>query len=71
MTIEFGLCAKKLSEQLKEFNISKEKTAEWQSIADFIITAHIHHAITDKQGEKLNILLGKKISRYLKGERNE
>ena len=44
----------------------KSRLRKWQSIADFIISAHINHCITDKQEEKLNVLLGKKISKYIK-----
>lgn len=66
MQIEFGIFAKDLSEQLCEFNVPKEKTDCWQSIADFIITAHIHHAIGDKQFEKLNSLLGHIIAKEIK-----
>ena len=66
MTIEFGLCAKELSEQLKEYNLPKEKTDAWQSIADFIITAHFTHAVTDKGAFKLNNLLGKMIAEEIR-----
>ena len=66
MTIEFGLCAKELSEQLKEYNLPKEKTDAWQSIANFIITAHITHAITDKGVYKLNKLLGSMIAEEIR-----
>ena len=50
------------------FNVPDETITSWQCIADFIITAHIDHAIGDKQFEKLNALLGKMIARYLRGE---
>lgn len=66
MTIEFGITAKDLKDQLCVFNIPNEQLTSWQSIADFIITAHISHAIGDKQFEKLNALLGNKIATYLK-----
>lgn len=70
LELEFGIFAKDLKEQLCVcgFNVPSEKVSSWQSIADFILTAHIHKAIGDKQYEKLNILLGKTIADYLKGE---
>ena len=66
MNIEFGIMAKDLKDQLCEFDIPSEQITSWQSIADFIITAHISHAIGDKQFEKLNNLLGSMIATYLK-----
>lgn len=66
LSIEFGLCAKELSEQLADFNLPKEKIEVWQGIADFIITAHISHAATDKTVTKLNKLLGSMISQEIK-----
>lgn len=74
VNIEFGLCADELKEQLKEFNFPNEQVAVWQGIADFIITAHIDHAITDKSQYKLNKLLGSMIvseikKKYTEGEK--
>lgn len=66
MTIEFGLCAKELKEQLAEYNLPTDKVQEFQAIADFIISAHISHAIGDKQVEKLNIQLGRKIAQTIR-----
>ena len=66
MTIEFGLCAKELSEQLKDYNLLKEKIDAWQSIANFVITAHITHAVTDKGVFKLNKLLGSMIAEEIR-----
>jgi hypothetical protein len=65
LSIEFGLFADELNEQLKEFNIPNEKVAIWQGIADFIITASITHAITDKAHYKLNNLLGSIIAKEI------
>lgn len=71
MTIEFGICAKELSEQLADFNLPKEKIDAWQSIANFIITAHIIHAVTDNGVSKLNKLLGSMIAEEIKKRRAE
>lgn len=65
-TIEFGLFAKDLSEQLKEFNIPIEKTQEWQHIADFLMSAHISKKVTDKAQEKLYDFLVELIEKEIK-----
>ena len=36
MTIEFGLFAKPLSEQLSSFNIDKEKVKYWENVVDYL-----------------------------------
>lgn len=66
MIIEFGLVAKPLSEQLAEYNLPKEKVAEYQAIADFIVCASFGHKIGAKQVEKLNIMLGHQIAQEIK-----
>lgn len=66
MTIEFGLCAKELKEQLAEFNLPSDKVQEFQAIANFIISAHISHAVGDKQVEKLNVQLGRMIAQAIR-----
>ena len=71
LNIEFGLCADELSEQLKEFNLPNEQVAIWQGIADFIITASISQAITDKAHYKLNKLLGSMIAEKIRKKYTE
>lgn len=53
MTIEFGLFAKPLSEQLKEFDIDKDKVKYWENIVDFLMSAHLDKKLTDREQEKL------------------
>lgn len=53
MIIEFGLFAKPLSEQLKDFDIDKEKVKYWENVVDFLMSAHLDKKITDREQEKL------------------
>ena len=53
ITIEIGLFAKPLEEQLKEYNIPKNKTDTWEEICNFIIRQSLKHNITEKQEQKL------------------
>ena len=66
MKIEFGICADELSKQLKDYNLPKETIESWQSIADFIILAHIDNAINDKSFYKCNELRGRIIAKTIK-----
>jgi hypothetical protein len=53
MTIELGLFAKPLSEQLSSFNIDKEKVKYWENVVDFLMFAHLDKKLTDREQEKL------------------
>lgn len=53
ITIEIGLFAKPLEEQLKEYNIPKNKTDNWEEICNFIIRQSLNRNITEKQEQKL------------------
>lgn len=53
MTIEFGLFANSLSEQLKEFDIDKDKVKYWENVVDFLMSAHLDKRLTDREQEKL------------------
>ena len=64
-TIEIGLFAKPLEEQLKEFNIPKKETDVWEGIADFIIRQSIKHNITERQEQKLFKGLFEEIKNYI------
>ena len=64
--IMFGIFAEPLSEQLKEFNIPKEKTDEWDIIRNFVFSAHIKGIITNKAIDKIFDYLAKQISDYIK-----
>lgn len=66
MKIEFGICADKLSKQLKDYNLPKETIDAFQSIADFIISANIDNAINDKSFYKCNAVLGRIIAKTIK-----
>lgn len=65
LTIEIGLFAKPLEEQLKEFNIPKKETDGWENIANFIIRQSIKHNITEKQEQKLFKGLFEEIKFYI------
>ena len=66
--IKIGLFAPPLEEQLKEFNIPKEKTDGWETISSFIYRNHILGKITDKQENKLFNCLFEEIKAYLQKE---
>lgn len=53
MTIEFGLFAKPLSEQLSSLDIDKEKVKYWENVVDFLMSAHLYKKLTDREQEKL------------------
>lgn len=53
MTIEFGLFAKPLSEQLSSFDIDKGKVKYWENVVDFLMSAHLDKKLTDREQEKL------------------
>ena len=69
MTIEFGLFASPLSEQLKDFNIDKEKVKYWENIADFLMSAHLDKKMTDREQRKLYDYLVKEIEKEIKIKR--
>ena len=71
MTIEFGLFADKLSEQLKPFDIPKEKTDEWQHIADFLMVAHLSKKLTDREQRKLYDFLIEDIKKEIIGGKSK
>lgn len=71
MTIEFGLVAKSLAEQLAEYNLPQQRIAEFQAIANFIVCASFGRKIGDKQVEKLNALLGHMIAQEIKNRRTD
>lgn len=66
MTIQFGLAAPCLEEQLAEYKLPKEKVDKWQIEADFVISAHFSHAITDACAKKCNQMIGREIVRAIK-----
>lgn len=53
MTIEFGLFAKPLSEQLSSFDIDKEKVKYWENVVGFLMSARLDKKLTDREQEKL------------------
>lgn len=65
LTIEIGLLAKPLEEQLKDFNIPKEQTDIWEEIEYFIIRQSLNHTITEKEEGKLFNGLFKEIKQYI------
>ncbi len=66
ITIEIGLFAKPLEEQLKEYNIPKNETDAWEEISNFIIRQSLKHNITEKQEQKLFNGLFEEIKNYVK-----
>ena len=71
MVIEFGLVAKRLKEQLAEYDLPEEKVNKWQIEADFVISAHFSHAITDACAKKCNQMIGREIARAIKEKMGE
>ena len=65
LTIEIGLFARPLEEQLKDFNIPKEQTDIWEEIEYFIIRQSLNHNITEQQENKLFNGLFKEIKQYI------
>lgn len=65
ITLEIGLFAKPLSEQLKDFNIPQKETDTWEEIANFIIRQSIKHNITELQEQKLFKGLFEEIKNYI------
>ena len=65
MTIEFGLFAKPLSEQLKVFDIDKEKLKYWENVVDFLISAHLDKKLTDREQEKMYSYLVSQIKKEI------
>lgn len=65
---KLGLFSPVLKEQLKEFNIPKEKPDEWETIIFFIYRNHILGKITDKEKNKLYNCLFEEIKEYLQKE---
>lgn len=66
--LRIGMFAPTLEEQLKDFNITKEKINEWERIKYFIIRCHLLEKITDKQEHKLFDCLFKEIKNYIEKE---
>lgn len=66
MTIEFGLFAKPLSEQLSSFDVDKEKLKYWENIADFLMSAHLDKRLTDREQRKLYDYLVEEIEKEVK-----
>ena len=60
-----GVLAPPLEEQLKDFNIPKEQTDEWEHISNFLFRQHIHGKLTDKQSDKLFYALIDEIQSYI------
>lgn len=69
--LRIGMFAPALEEQLKDFNITKEKINEWESIKYFLIRCHLLEKITDKQEHKLFDCLFKEIKNYIEKELGE
>lgn len=69
MTIEFGLFANSLSEQLKEFDIDKGKVKYWENIVDFLMSAHLDKRLTDREQRKLYDYLVEEIEKEIKIKR--
>ena len=65
MIIEFGLFAKPLSEQLKDFDIDKEKVKYWENIVYFLMSAHLDKKLTDREQEKLYNYLVEQIKKEI------
>lgn len=69
MTIEFGLFAKPLSEQLGGFDIDKEKLKYWENVVDFLMSAHLDKKITEREQRKLYDYLVEEIEKEIKRKR--
>lgn len=69
MTIEFGLFANPLPEQLKDFEIDKEKIKYWENIVDFLMSAHLDKRLTDREQTKLYDYLVQQIEKEIKIKR--
>lgn len=65
MTIEFGLFAKPLSEQLSGLDIDKEKVKHWENVVDFFMSAHLDKKLTDREQEKLYNYLVEQIKKEI------
>ena len=70
--LEIGIFAPPIEEQLKDFNIPKEQTDEWEHISNFLFTRSIDRKLTDNQCDKLFYALIGEIQNYVRSEtRNE
>lgn len=63
--LSIGLFAPSIEEQLKDFNIPKEQTDEWEHISNFLFRQHINGKLTDKQCDKLFYALINEIQQYV------
>ena len=65
--LRIGIFAPPLEEQLKDFNIPKEKTDEWENISNFLFRQSIGGVLTNKQSDKLFSALIDEIRKYVRG----
>ena len=66
--LEIGLFAPPIEEQLKDFNIPKEQTDEWEHISNFLFRQSIGRKLTDKQCDKLFYALIGEIQNYVRSK---
>lgn len=66
--LEIGIFAPPIEEQLKDFNIPKEQTDEWEHISNFLFRQSISGKLTDKQCDKLFYALIGEIQKYVRGK---
>ena len=66
--LSIGIFSLPLEEQLKDFNIPKEKTDEWEHISNFLFRQSIGGILTNKQSDKLFSALIGEIQKYVRSK---
>ena len=66
--LSIGIFSPPLEEQLKDFNIPKEKTDEWEHISNFLFRQSIGRILTNKQSDKLFSALIGEIQKYVRSK---
>ena len=66
--LRIGIFAPKFEEQLKDFNIPKEQTDEWEHISNFLFRQSIGGILTNKQSDKLFSALIGEIQKYVRSK---
>ena len=66
--LRIGIFAPPLEEQLKDFNIPKEQTDEWEHISNFLFRQSIGGILTNKQSDKLFSALIGEIQKYVRSK---
>lgn len=67
--LRIGIFTPPIEEQLKDFNIPKEQTDEWEHISNFLFrqSKSIGGILTSKQSDKLFSALIDEIREYVRG----